>query len=212
MTKENDKNVKLEINQQKSVSLPVRDGVMGPSVIDVSALYKETGMFTYDQGFMSTASCSSKITYIDGDAGILMHRGYPIEELAEHSDFMEVAYLLLNGELPNQPDKDKFISEIKHHTLVNEQLQFMFRSFQRRSHPMAVMVGAVASLSAFYHDSLDINDEKQREIAALRMIAKIPTLGAMAYKYSIGQPFVYPQNKSYFSQSNRQNFHSSCRS
>ncbi|KKB96654.1 Citrate synthase [Candidatus Arcanobacter lacustris] len=195
MTKENDKNVKLEINQQKSVSLPVRDGVMGPSVIDVSALYKETGMFTYDPGFMSTASCSSKITYIDGDAGILMHRGYPIEELAEHSDFMEVAYLLLNGELPNQPDKDKFISEIKHHTLVNEQLQFMFRSFQRRSHPMAVMVGAVASLSAFYHDSLDINDEKQREIAALRMIAKIPTLGAMAYKYSIGQPFVYPQNK-----------------
>jgi citrate synthase len=195
MIKENDKNVKLELNDQKSLSLPIRDGVMGPSVIDVSSLYKDTGLFTYDPGFMSTASCSSKITYIDGDAGILMHRGYPIEELAEHSDFMEVAYLLLNGDLPDKPNKEKFINEVKHHTLVNEQLQFMFRSFQRRSHPMAVMVGAVASLSAFYHDSLDIHDEKQREIAALRMIAKIPTLGAMAYKYSIGQPFVYPQNK-----------------
>jgi len=194
MTNENNKDVKLNINN-KDIILPVREGIIGPSVIDVSDLYKETGMFTYDPGFMSTASCSSKITYIDGDAGVLMHRGYPIEELAEHSDFMEVAYLLLNGELPNQENKQKFVGEIKHHTMVNEQLQFMFRSFQRRSHPMAVMVGAVASLSAFYHDSLDIHDKCQREVAALRMIAKMPTLGAMAYKYSVGQPFVYPQNK-----------------
>lgn len=195
MASTNDKNVKIQLNENKSIDLPIKNGIMGPSVIDVSSLYKDTGLFTYDPGFMSTASCSSKITYIDGDAGILMHRGYCIEELAEHADFMEVAYLLLYGELPNQTNKNKFINEIKRHTLVHEQLQFMFRSFQRRSHPMAVMVGAVASLSAFYHDSLDIHDENQREIAALRMIAKIPTLGAMAYKYSIGQPFIYPENK-----------------
>jgi citrate synthase len=188
------KNAKLTINEKTNVSLPIIQGSIGPAVIDVSNLYKETKAFTYDPGFMSTASCSSKITYIDGDAGVLMHRGYPIEQLAEHSDFMEVTYLLLNGELPNKTQKDKLINDINHHTLVHEQMQFMFRSFQRSSHPMAVMVGAVASLSAFYHDSLDINDPKQREIAALRMIAKIPTLGAMAHKYSIGQPFVYPQN------------------
>ncbi len=187
-------NAKLNINDKINVSLPIIEGSVGPAVIDVSNLYKETKAFTYDPGFMSTASCSSKITYIDGDAGILMHRGYPIEQLAEHSDFMEVTYLLLNGELPNKTQKDKFINDLNHHTLVHEQMQFMFRSFQRSSHPMAVMVGAVASLSAFYHDSLDIHDPKQREIAALRMIAKIPTLGAMAHKYSIGQPFVYPQN------------------
>jgi citrate synthase len=185
---------KLNINNKINVSLPIIEGSVGPAVIDVSSLYKETKAFTYDPGFMSTASCSSKITYIDGDAGILMHRGYPIEQLAEHSDFMEVTYLLLNGELPNKTQKNKFINDINHHTLVHEQMQVMFRSFQRSSHPMAVMVGAVASLSAFYHDSLDIHDPKQREIAALRMIAKIPTLGAMAHKYSIGQPFVYPQN------------------
>jgi citrate synthase len=188
------KKVKIVIDDNKTIELPVTIGKEGPAVIDVTKLYHDLDMFTYDPGFMSTASCESKITFIDGDKGILMHRGYPIEELAEHSDFMEVTYLLLNGELPNKQEKDKFLFDIKHHTLVHEQLQFLFRGFQRRSHPMAIMVSAVASLSAFYHDSLDIHDKEQRRVAALRMIAKMPTLGAMAYKYTIGQPFVYPKN------------------
>ena len=178
----------------KTIELPIIKGSSGPSVIDVSKLYSETGLFTYDPGFMSTASCDSKITFIDGDAGILMHRGYDIADLAKNSDFMEVSYLLLNGELPNKVEKDLYLDNIRHHTMVHEQLQFLLRGFQRRSHPMAIMVGAVASLSAFYHDSLDIHEEDQREISAYRMIAKMPTLAAMAYKYSIGQPFMYPKN------------------
>lgn len=185
--------VTISVNN-KTAELPVLESTEGPNVIDVTKLYSDTGLFTYDPGFMSTASCESKITYIDGDKGILTHRGYPIAQLAEQADFLEVAYLLLNGELPNPVEKEKFRKEIIEHSLIHEQLQFLFRGFPRRSHPMAIMVGAVASLSAFYHDSLDMHDENQREIAAFRMIAKIPTLAAMAYKYSIGQPFVYPKN------------------
>lgn len=172
----------------------VIEGTQGPAVIDVTKLYQECNMFTFDPGFMSTAACESKITFIDGEAGILRYRGYDIAELAEQSNFLEVSYLLLNGELPNKEEAQLFRSNITNHTLIHEQLQFLFRGFPRRSHPMAIMVGAVASLSAFYHDSLDIYDEKERELAAYRMIAKVPTLAAMAYKYSIGQPFVYPLN------------------
>lgn len=186
-------NVEIRITDQ-TMELPILKSTEGPSVIDVTKLYSGTGVFTYDPGFMSTASCESKITYIDGDKGILTHRGYPIAQLAEQSDFLEVAYLLLNGELPNVLEKEQFGREITGHSLIHEQLQFLFRGFPRRSHPMAIMVGAVASLSAFYHDSLDMHNEEQREIAAYRMIAKIPTLAAMAYKYSVGQPFVYPKN------------------
>lgn len=186
-------NAEISITGQ-TVELPILKSTEGPSVIDVTKLYSGTGVFTYDPGFMSTASCESKITYIDGDKGILTHRGYPIAQLAEQSDFLEVAYLLLNGELPNGIEKEQFGREITEHSLIHEQLQFLYRGFPRRSHPMAVMVGAVASLSAFYHDSLDMHNEEQREIAAYRMIAKVPTLAAMAYKYSVGQPFVYPKN------------------
>jgi citrate synthase len=193
METENMNTAKLTIGD-KTIELPIIKGTEEPSVIDVTKLYSEMGVFTYDPGFMSTASCASKITFIDGDAGVLRHRGYPIEELAEKSDFLEVAYLLLNGELPNTEQRNQFNTHIIHHTLVHEQLQFMLRGFQRRSHPMALMVAAVASLSAFYHDSLNIHDKSERELAAYRMIAKMPTLAAMAYKYSIGQPFVYPQN------------------
>lgn len=178
----------------KSVQLPILDGKIGPSVIDVTKLYQETGLFTYDPGFMSTASCDSQITYIDGDEGVLLHRGYAIADLAEKSDYMEVCYLLLYGELPNAKQKAEFIDKIKSHTMIHEQLQFLFRGFPRSAHPMAVMVGAVSSLSAFYHDTLDIRDKAQRELAAIKLIAKLPTLAAMSYKYSIGQPFVYPDN------------------
>lgn len=179
---------------KKSVKLPIIDGKMGPSVIDVTSLYEETGHFTYDPGFMSTASCNSSITYIDGDEGVLLHRGYQIADLAEKADFMEVCYLLLYGELPNPKQKAEFVNQIKHHTMVHEQLQFLFRGFPRMSHPMAVMVGAVSSLSAFYHDTLDIRDKAQRDLAAIKLLAKVPTLAAMSYKYSVGQPFVYPDN------------------
>lgn len=182
------------LDSGKSIQLPILESTEGPNVIDVTKLYSETGLFTYDPGFMSTASCESKISYIDGDQGILNHRGYAINDLAENSDFLEVAYLLLNGELPNPAKKEEFDSSIKHHSMIHEQLQFLFRGFPRRSHPMAIMVGAVASLSAFYHDSIDMHDAKQREIAAFRMIAKMPTLAAMAHKYTVGQPFVYPKN------------------
>ena len=182
------------LDSSKPTQLPVLESTEGPHVIDVTKLYSETGVFTYDPGFMSTASCESKITYIDGDKGILNHRGYAIDDLAENADFLEVAYLLLNGELPDERAKNGFESSIKHHSLIHEQLQFLFRGFPRRSHPMAIMVGAVASLSAFYHDSIDMHDPEQREIAAFRMIAKMPTLAAMAHKYTIGQPFVYPKN------------------
>jgi citrate synthase len=178
----------------QEIDLPMMSGTEGPDVVDVTSLYKQAGIFTYDPGFMSTASCSSKITYIDGDKGILRYYGYDISDLALKSDFLEVSYLLLYGKLPSQKEYDAFRHEINSHTMVHEQISFMYRGFPRRSHPMAVLVGAFASLSAFYHDSLDINDKKQREISALRMISKIPTLTAMAYKYSIGQPFVYPRN------------------
>jgi citrate synthase len=184
----------LDIEGKKKIEFPIYRAVEGPSVIDISSLYKDTGYFTYDPGFLSTASCESRITYIDGDEGILRYRGYDIADLAEKSDFLEVCYLLLNGELPDAAEKKKFDHTVTMHTMVHEQLQFMYRGFPRRAHPMAVLVGAVASLSAFYHDSLDINDEREREVAAFRMIAKIPTLAAMAYKYSIGQPFIYPDN------------------
>ena len=178
----------------KTIELPILSGSEGPDVIDVTKLYTEAGIFTYDPGFMSTASCSSSITYIDGNAGILKYRGYPIEELAEKSNFTEVSYLLLNNRLPNKSEQAEFIKNITYHSMVHEQLQFLLRGFQRSSHPMAVMVGAVASLSSFYHDSLDINDPTQREISAYRLIAKMPTLAALAYKNSIGQPFMYPKN------------------
>lgn len=182
-------------NKGQEIDLPIIEGTQGPDVIDVTALYKKADVFTYDPGFMSTASCSSKITYIDGDKGILRYYGYDIADLAKESDFLEVSHLLLYSKLPSQKEYEKFRHEINTHTMVHEQISFMYRGFPRRSHPMAVLVGAFASLSAFYHDSLDINDEKQREISALRMISKIPTLTAMAYKYSIGQPFVYPKNE-----------------
>ncbi|MGO4467717.1 citrate synthase, partial [Pseudoduganella sp. RAF53_2] len=169
-------------------------GTVGPDVIDIRKLYGATGKFTYDPGFMSTASCNSTITYIDGDKGELQYRGYPIEQLAVNADFMESCYLLLNGELPNAAQKKEFVDTVTKHTMVHEQMQFFFRGFRRDAHPMSVLVGTVGALASFYHDSLDINDAKQREISAIRLIAKMPTLVAMAYKYSIGQPFMYPRN------------------
>ncbi|HEX2885845.1 citrate synthase [Vineibacter terrae] len=178
----------------KSWKFPVLAGSTGPDVIDVRKLYGDTGMFTYDPGFTSTGSCESKITYIDGDQGILLHRGYNIADLAERSDFMEVAYLLLNGELPTADEKAEFIHTISRHTMVHEQITTFYRGFRRDAHPMAVCCGVVGALSAFYHDSLDINDPQQRMIASHRLIAKMPTIAAMAYKYSVGQPFMYPQN------------------
>ncbi len=179
----------------KDVSLPVYAGSVGPDVVDIRKLYAETGAFTFDPGFTSTASCESQITYIDGDAGVLLYRGYSIDQLAEHSNFLEVCYLLLHGELPNQSEYDKFVYNITHHTMVHEQLMQFYRGFRRDAHPMAVMCGVVGALAAFYHDSLDIADPMQREIASHRLIAKTPTIAAMAYKYSIGQPFVYPRNE-----------------
>ena len=178
----------------QSWELPIIDGVLGPSVVDIRRFYAETDMFTYDPGFTSTASCDSGITFIDGDAGILLHRGYRIEDLAEHSDFMEVCYLLLHGELPNAQDKAKFEHNITYHTMLHEQMVNFYRGFRRDAHPMAIMVGVVGALSAFYHDSTDINDPHQRMVAQHRLIAKMPTIAAMAYKYSVGQPFVYPRN------------------
>ena len=178
----------------KSYKMNVLHGSTGPKVIDISKLYTETGFFTFDPGFTSTGSCESKITFIDGEKGILLHRGYAIEDLATKSDFMEVAFLLQHGELPTPPQKENFVKHITYHTMVHEQLIRFFSGFRRDAHPMAVMTGVVGALSAFYHDSLDINDPVQREIAMHRLIAKMPTIAAMAYKYSVGQPFVYPQN------------------
>src|SRR6266568_2944995 len=184
----------LSYGDGKSVEFPVLSGSIGPDVVDIRALYAKTGMFTYDPGFLSTASCSSKITYIDGDQGVLLYRGYPIEQLAVHCDFLEVCYLLLNGELPNTKQKEEFDNIVTHHTMVHEQLARLYTGFRRDSHPMAVMVGVVGALSAFYHDSLDIGNPQHREISAFRLIAKLPTIVAMAYKYSVGQPFMYPKN------------------
>ncbi len=190
----NIKTAKLTVGD-KNYSFPVYDGTIGPEVIDVSKLYAETGMFTYDPGFTSTGSCESKITYIDGDEGILLYRGYPIADLAEHGDFLETCYLLLYGELPTANQKADFVDRVVHHTMVHEQMSRFFNGFRRDAHPMAVMVGSVGALSAFYHDFTDITDPEQRMIASIRMIAKMPTLAAMAYKYSVGQPFIYPDNK-----------------
>ncbi len=179
----------------KSCDFPVKSGTVGPEVVDISKLYAQAGMFTYDPGFTSTASCESKITYIDGDAGVLLYRGYPIEQLAEKGDFLETCYLLLYGELPTHAQKADFDNRVTKHTMVHEQMARFFQAFRRDAHPMAVMVASVGALAAFYHDSTDINDPHQRMIASMRMIAKVPTLAAMAYKYSVGQPFVYPQNQ-----------------
>ena len=181
-------------NGSPSVDLPVYQGSVGPDVVDIRKLYAQTGMFTYDPGFLSTASCQSAITYIDGDKGELLYRGYPIEQLATNCDFMETCHLLLYGELPNAEGKDKFSKLVTNHTMVNEQMQFFLRGFRRDAHPMAIMTGLVGALSAFYHDSTDINNPQHREISAIRLIAKMPTLVAMAYKYTIGQPYMYPKN------------------
>ena len=177
-----------------SIEMPIYKGTVGPDVIDISKLYGKTGKFTYDPGFMSTAACSSKITYIDGDKGELLYRGYPIDELAVNCDFLETCFLLLNGKLPNQKEKTDFDHLVMHHTMVHEQMQFFLRGFRRDAHPMAVLTGLVGGMAAFYHDGLDYSDAKVREIAQIRLVAKMPTLVAMAYKYSIGQPFIYPKN------------------
>ena len=177
-----------------SVDMPVYQGSIGPDVIDIRKLYAQTGMFTYDPGFLSTASCQSAITYIDGDKGELLYRGYPIEQLAVNCDFLETCHLLLYGNLPNETQKKDFTSRVTNHTMVNEQMQFFLRGFRRDAHPMAVLTGLVGALSAFYHDSTDINNPQHREVAAIRLIAKMPTLVAMAYKYGKGEPYMYPRN------------------
>jgi citrate synthase len=192
-SKTSQKTASITIGDQ-AIDCPVMEGSVGPSVVDIRKLYGQSGHFTFDPGFTSTASCQSKITYIDGEAGILLYRGYPIDELALKSDFMEVSYLLLYGELPNAAEKQKFIKDITYHTMVHEQLTHFFSGFRRDAHPMAVMVGTVGALSAFYHDSTDIRDPRQRTIASYRLIAKMPTIAAMAHKYSTGQPFMYPRN------------------
>ncbi|ATR19793.1 Citrate synthase [Roseomonas mucosa] len=178
----------------KSSSAPLVPGSIGPSVADIRKIYADLGVFTFDPGFGMTAACESKITYIDGDEGVLLYRGYPIEQLAEKSDFVEVCYLLLHGELPNEKQLKEFKHGVTMHTMLHEQLRRFYDGFRRDAHPMAIICGVVGAMSAFYHDSLDINDEKQREISAFRLIAKLPTIAAWAYKYSIGQPFVYPRN------------------
>jgi len=178
----------------KSVSVPLKAGTIGPSAADISKLYGSLGIFTYDIGYGTTAACESRITYIDGDEGVLLHRGYPIDQLAENSTFLEVAYLLLNGELPNQAERAKFEHGVMRHTMLHEQLRSFYSGFRRDAHPMAVMCGVVGALSAFYHDSLDITNEEHRRISAFRLIAKLPTIAAWTYKYSIGQPFMYPRN------------------
>jgi citrate synthase len=177
------------------IEFPVMSGTIGPDVADIRALYTQAGKFTYDPGFMSTASCKSAITYIDGDVGVLLYRGYPIEQLAQHCDFLETCYLLLKGELPTPEQKRAFDSNISRHTMVHEQLVRFFSGFRRDAHPMAVMVGVVGALSAFYHDSLDITNPEHREISAIRLLAKVPTIAAMCYKYNMGQPFMYPKNR-----------------
>ncbi len=188
-----DKAATLTIDNQ-AIELPIISGTVGPDVIDIRKLYAQSDRFTFDPGFTSTASCESQLTYIDGDEGILLHRGYSIEQLSEDSSFMEVSYLLLNGELPSKADLDDFTYTISRHTMLHEQLATFYRGFRRDAHPMAIMCGVVGALSAFYHDSTDIADPEQRKIASHRLIAKMPTIAAMAYKYSVGQPFIYPDN------------------
>ncbi|MEG0822321.1 MAG: citrate synthase [Burkholderiaceae bacterium] len=177
-----------------AIELPIYSGTVGPDVIDIRQLYGKTGKFTYDPGFLSTASCNSSITYIDGDKGELLYRGYPIEELANKCDYLETCYLLLNGELPNPAQKADFVTRVSSHTMVHEQMQFFLRGFRRDAHPMAVLTGLAGAMSAFYPDSINLSDPHQREISAIRLIAKMPTLVAMAYKYSVGEPFIYPRN------------------
>jgi len=189
-----DKKATLTLHDGRKLEFPVLSGTIGPDVVDIRTLYAKSGMFTYDPGYLSTASCNSTITYIDGDAGVLLYRGYPIEQLAQHCDFLEVCYLLLNGELPDQTQKDEFVDMVTRHTMVHEQINRFFTGFRRDAHPMATMVGVVGALSAFYHDALDINDPQHRSISAFRLIAKLPTIVAMAYKYNMGQPFIYPRN------------------
>ncbi len=182
-------------NGSPSVEMPVYGGSIGPDVIDIRKLYAQTGMFTYDPGFLSTASCQSAITYIDGDKGELLYRGYPIEQLATQADYLDTCFLLLNGELPNEKERGDFHKLVTNHTMVNEQMQFFLRGFRRDAHPMAVLTGLIGALSAFYHDSTDINNPEHRRIAAIRLIAKMPTLVAMSYKYGVGQPYMYPRNE-----------------
>jgi len=189
-----EKKATLTLHDGRNIDFPVLSGSIGPDVVDIRTLYGKTGVFTYDPGFLSTASCNSTITYIDGDAGVLLYRGYPIEQLAQHCDFLEVCYLLLNGELPGPKQKAEFDGIVTHHTMVHDQLTRLFTGFRRDAHPMAVLVGVVGALSAFYHDSLDISDPEHRKISAFRLIAKLPTITAMAYKYTVGQPFMYPKN------------------
>jgi len=184
----------LTLDDGRSIEFPILSGTLGPDVIDIRTLGK-LGVFTYDPAFFATSSCTSEITFIDGDAGLLYYRGYPIEQLAEQSDFLEVSYLLLNGELPDAAQKAEFVSRITHHTMVHEQLARFFMGFRRDAHPMAVMVGVVGALSAFYHDSLDITNPKHRAISAQRLLAKVPTIAAMAHKYHVGEPFMYPRNQ-----------------
>ncbi|MCY4209032.1 MAG: citrate synthase [Roseovarius sp.] len=188
-----DKTAKLIVGK-KEIDLPVLSPSTGPDVIDIRRLYTDAGVFTYDPGFTSTASTESEITYINGGKGELLHRGYPIDQLAENSHYLEVCFLLLYGHLPNSSELDDFVNSVTIHTMLHEQMQFLFRGFRRDAHPMAIMVGVVGALSAFYHDSIDINDSWQRQVATIRMIAKMPTIAAMAFKYTIGQPFVYPRN------------------
>ena len=194
MSDKNSENAKLTVNNE-DLDYNVDKGSIGPDVIDISKLYSETGKFTYDPGFTSTASCKSTITYIDGEEGVLLYRGYPIEQLAEKGNYLETCYLLLNGELPNQSQYNEFDEIITNHTMVHEQLNRFFTGFRPDAHPMAIMCGVVGALSAFYHDSTDVNDAEQRKIACFRLIAKIPTLAAMAYKHSLGQPTIYPKNE-----------------
>ena len=181
-------------NGTPSIEMPVYSGNIGPDVIDIRKLYAQSGMFTYDPGFLSTASCQSGITFIDGDKGELLYRGYPIEQLANHGDYLDTCYLLLKGDLPSEKESADFHKLVNNHTMVNEQMQFFLRGFRRDAHPMAVLTGLVGALSAFYHDSTDITNPEHREISAIRLIAKLPTLVAMSYKYGVGQPFMYPQN------------------
>tara|TARA_B100001113_G_scaffold124838_1_gene101868 strand:+ start:79 stop:1377 length:1299 start_codon:yes stop_codon:yes gene_type:complete len=193
MSDKSSENAKLKINNNE-IDYNIAEGTIGPDVIDISKLYSDTGKFTYDPGFTSTASCKSSITYIDGEEGILLYRGYPIEQLAEKGNYLETCYLLLNGELPNKKEFEEFDSIITNHTMVHEQLNRFFGGFRPDAHPMAIMCGVVGALSAFYHDSTDVNDPEQRKIACFRLIAKMPTLAAMAYKHSLGQPAIYPKN------------------
>jgi len=186
--------VRMSAPDGKSAEFPVLKGTLGPDVLDVRKLYGQTGTFTYDPGFTSTAACSSKITFIDGDEGVLLHRGYSIEDLAQNSTFLETAYLILNGELPVREELDRFVNGVTYHTMIHEQIQFLFRGFRRDAHPMAVLIGIVGALSAFYHEDLNTDDPYHRMIATYRLIAKFPTIAAMCYKYNVGQPFVYPRN------------------